>query len=127
MPLPAARFVPAPGQGALGLEFRKEDAKTLALLEPMRDADTERTTKAERALRGILNAGCHVPLGPPPVLEENAITLHAFLAYPDGRKALRMSESGTDPLAVAEALALRLLAAGAQPILDFARAALKHP
>ncbi len=127
LPLPADRFVPAPGQGALGLEFRKGDEVTRRLLEPLRDAAAETTTAAERALMRRLQAGCHVPLGAHAVLEGTSLTLHAFLSYPDGRKVLRLSETGpaSAPQALAETLAVRLLDAGAQPILDFARAAVE--
>ncbi len=127
VPLPADAFVPSPGQGALALEFRRDAASIRQLLEPLRDAQAEMTTAAERALMRRLQAGCHVPLGAHAVLDGPHLTLHAFLAYPDGRKALRMSETGDagKPEALAEALAIRLLAAGAQPILDFARAAVE--
>ena len=128
VPLAAETFVPAPGQGALALEFRRDDAVTRRLLEPLRDGDSESTTSAERALMRILQAGCHVPLGAHAALSGARMTLHAFLAYPDGRKALRMAETGDagKPEALAGILAKRLLDAGAQPILDFARAAIKE-
>lgn len=63
IPLAPEVFVPAPGQGALGLQCRSGDLSTLELLRRLHhDADAT-CVQAERGLLARLGAGCHVPLG----------------------------------------------------------------
>ncbi len=61
--LPLDTFVPAPGQGALGVEARAGDAATLALLAAIDDAEVAFAVRAERAFLRALGAGCTTPLG----------------------------------------------------------------
>lgn len=61
--LPAERFVPAPGQGALAIEARADDADLLAQLATLDDAAAAAATDAERELLHGIGAGCSVPLG----------------------------------------------------------------
>jgi hydroxymethylbilane synthase len=55
--------VPAVGQGALGLETRRDDPETLMRLEALHDADTSDCVLAERAFLMELQGGCSVPAG----------------------------------------------------------------
>src|SRR5215813_10819915 len=55
--------LPAPGQGALGLECRADRADLLALLAPLADQATARCVAAERAFSRALAGSCNVPLG----------------------------------------------------------------
>jgi len=57
------RFLPAPGQGALGIECRADDGGTLARLAPLDDPPTRRAVAAERAALAELEGGCLIPLG----------------------------------------------------------------
>lgn len=54
--------LPAPGQGALAIEVRADDAATAALVAPLNDEDTRRATAAERAVSRALGGSCDVPL-----------------------------------------------------------------
>lgn len=56
-------FVPAPGQGALALQCRSDDAHTVAALMKLHHAHDATLVYAERGLLARLKAGCHVPLG----------------------------------------------------------------
>ena len=56
-------FCPAAGQGALGIETRKEDAATIAALNFLDDAATRYAITAERAALAALGGGCQVPFG----------------------------------------------------------------
>jgi hydroxymethylbilane synthase len=60
LPLPA--FLPAVGQGALGLECRADDVALRALLAPLDDAATHRAVRAERRVLAELEGGCMIPL-----------------------------------------------------------------
>lgn len=56
-------FVPAPGQGALAVEARADDAAVLAILAAIDDPDVAFAVRAERAFLRALGAGCTTPLG----------------------------------------------------------------
>jgi hydroxymethylbilane synthase len=55
-------FLPAVGQGALGIECRADDAATLARLAGLDHAPTHRAVAAERRLLAELEGGCMIPL-----------------------------------------------------------------
>ncbi|SMC27716.1 hydroxymethylbilane synthase [Desulfacinum hydrothermale DSM 13146] len=114
------RFVPAIGQGALGLEIRKDDDRVRALLEPLHDASTARAVAAERAFLHTLEGGCQVPIAGHAVMSKDGVVLTGLVASLDGRTVYR--ESAGAPLGSEEALgndlARRLLDAGAREILD---------
>ena len=54
--------MPAPGQGALGLEVRVDDRKVRATLAPLEDAASARAVTAERSLLAALEGGCQAPV-----------------------------------------------------------------
>lgn len=56
-------FLPAVGQGALGLETRSDDAETIARVEPLTNEATLLSVLAERSLLATLQGGCLVPIG----------------------------------------------------------------
>jgi hydroxymethylbilane synthase len=58
-----SELCPAPGQGALAIECRAEDAATQALLKPLDDVPTRYAVTAERAALHELGGGCSVPIG----------------------------------------------------------------
>src|SRR5690606_30727098 len=60
--LPAEISLPAGGQGAVGIESRIDDERTLALLQPLHHESTEICVKAERAMNRRLEGGCQVPI-----------------------------------------------------------------
>src|SRR5690606_4239904 len=62
-PLDPDVFVPAPSQGALALEARREDAATLAALEKLDDVRLRAALRAERELLARLEGGCQLALG----------------------------------------------------------------
>lgn len=118
------QMLPAPGQGALGLECREGDARVIAALAELDDADTRAAVTAERAVLGALEAGCAAPVGAlAEIVEETdgslEISLRAFVGAPDGSFELRRSDVGSydDPVAVGEALARTLLDDGAGAVI----------
>ncbi|HTI04143.1 MAG TPA: hydroxymethylbilane synthase [Gemmatimonadales bacterium] len=54
--------MPAPGQGALGIELRADDHATRTALEPLHDAASAAAVRAERALLAALGGGCQAPV-----------------------------------------------------------------
>jgi hydroxymethylbilane synthase len=76
--LPPDVFVPAPGQGALALQCRSDDADTVAALLQLHNAHDAALVQAERGLLALLKAGCHVPLGCHARREGQELQLHVF-------------------------------------------------
>jgi hydroxymethylbilane synthase len=99
-------FLPAVGQGALGIECRLDDRSTIALLAPMDDPATHRAVVAERRVLADLEGGCMIPLAAFARDVEGALALDAFVLDPDGRE--RVSASLTGPIDDADALGRRV-------------------
>jgi hydroxymethylbilane synthase len=108
-------MLPAPGQGALALEARASDRKTLELLSPLDHLESHRCALAERAFLERLGAGCSAPVGAYATTAGDAgdrIRLDAFIALTDGEKLWRAAEEGPSSAAVTTGvrLAERLMA-----------------
>jgi hydroxymethylbilane synthase len=118
--LSAEEFLPAAGQGILGVEVREDDRETCALVARLDDARTRTEAVAERAFLFRLGAGCHTPVAGHARLEDGTLTVTGLVASPDGDTVLRASVAG--PASAAEALgrqlADELLARGAGRLLQ---------
>lgn len=116
--VPLNELIPAVGQGTIAIEARSGDERVAAAIAPLRDAATERTLRAERALAHALGASCQWPLGAhASVLADGAIELRAFVGRTDGSAWVRDSHRGSEPVALGEALAERLRSVGAAELL----------
>lgn len=111
--------LPAPGQGALGIEVRADRADALAWVTPLNDPETACCVKAERAFSRALGGSCQVPLGGYAVLEQGRLWLRGFVATPDGREMVSGAVRGdpADAEALGRALAAELRDRGADAIL----------
>ena len=122
--LPLDLCVPAPGQGIVCAEYRGGDAEMRGLLARIADRDASAALEAERALVTSLGVDCQVPLGGVSTVAGDRLVMQGVVALPDGARLVRHESSG--PLAAPGALgaevAAGLLAAGAGPLLDAARA-----
>lgn len=81
-------MLPAPGQGAIALECRGDDASTISLLASIHHADTARCVEAERAFLHSLGGGCSMPLGTLAVIRNGTVHLRAALFKEDGVEIL---------------------------------------
>ena len=117
--LSAEESLPAPGQGALGVEILADSPEILKLLKPLADEKTATCVRAERIVSKILGGSCQVPLGAFAQLDGNALFLRAFVASPDGKDFLRAEIKGdkNDAQRLGESVASELLAKGADHIL----------
>ena len=111
--------LPAPGQGALGIECRADRADLIELMQPLHDAATAACVQAERALSRALSGNCQLPLGAFGLLEGGQVRLRGFVASKDGRQFVRAESSAAADAAEAlgAELAARLRAQGADDIL----------
>ena len=111
-------MLPAPGQGAIAVQCRADDAELLRWMRPLDDAPTRAAVTAERAFLSGLGGGCSAPIaaygtaGP-----EQTLSLTGLVATVDGRRVIRVAASGADPDALGATLAGRALAQGARELL----------
>lgn len=119
-------FCPAAGQGALGIETRKDDAATIAAVSFLDDADTRFAVTVERAALAALGGGCQVPIGIHcrPAVDaghEDADEIFGVVASPETGAVVRIfhraARAGSDPAALGRRAAQMLLDAGAGALL----------
>lgn len=98
------QVLPAPGQGALAVECRSDDAETLAVLARLDDPGARAAVTAERTLMATLEGGCAAPIGALAEVAEGdhgpELWLRAVVLSEDGALAVRRSASaalGSDP------------------------------
>ncbi|HPS56774.1 MAG TPA: hydroxymethylbilane synthase [Spirochaetota bacterium] len=106
-------FLPAPAQGALGIQVREDDSFTLSVVRELTDTLTETTVRAERSFLRAFGGGCHVPLGALASIENGIITLRGIVASPDGTFTASGTVTGSDPETVGMQLAKIIKAKGA--------------
>jgi hydroxymethylbilane synthase len=113
------RFLGAPGQGALGVEGRDDEA-TGNLLAPLDDAGSRSAVTAERSFLARLEGGCQVPVAALATVEGDEVVLDGLVASLDGKRLLRETARGRvgSEVSLGRGLAERLLARGATEILE---------
>jgi hydroxymethylbilane synthase len=119
--LDPALVLPAVGQGAIAVEVRADDERTLALVAPLDHAPTSAAVTAERAFLTRLGAGCAAAIAAHATVTGDELSVTALIGAPDGRH-VRGTRSG--PVAEAEhlgdGLASELLEAGGAAFLELA-------
>ena len=96
--LPAEKFVPSPGQGALAVITRKDDHRTISLLQSIQDQDSRTCVEAERAVSRIIDSGCRFPVGIYAYMSNDMIHIIAA-AYPPGNgRSIIVRVEGKDPI-----------------------------
>lgn len=113
------QFLPAIGQGAIGIEIRSGDVRTQALVAALNDPQTAIRIAAERALNEGLQGGCQVPIAGYAEIGHGVIVLRALVGRPDGRELVQGVISGKpeDAAELGQVLADDLLSRGAREIL----------
>ncbi len=114
-------ILPAPGQGALAVQARADDAEVLRLLAAIDHRETRLATTAERAFLRRLGGGCRLPNAALGTVEGDRVRLRALLADPEGQIVVRDEIQGPalEAEALGVALAERLIEKGV-PILSTA-------
>ena len=112
--------LPAPGQGALGIEILASRADAEAFIAPLADAETTHCVRAERAFSRALGGSCQVPLGGYAIIENGQLWLRGFVATPDGTEMVADELRGNpqDDETIGRLLAQMLRDKGADPILE---------
>jgi hydroxymethylbilane synthase len=114
------QFVPAVGQGIIGIECRSDDARSIELVRALNDTVSWQCCEAERAFALRLQGSCQSPIAGYARIEGERIFLRGVIGSPDGQEIYRGDHDGAiaDLHAVGTALADRLLDAGARALLE---------
>jgi hydroxymethylbilane synthase len=121
--LPVEACCPAPGQGIVAVEIRKDDARTREALRGIHDEHAGISLAAERALVAAMGGGCQLPLGAVALHGAGELEMHAVVAAPDGRHMVKGGGRGpsSNPVALGERVAAALVRDGGMDILDAVR------
>jgi hydroxymethylbilane synthase len=111
-------LMPAPGQGALGLEIRSDDRAAAAAVAPLHHAPTAAAVGAERGLLAALGGGCQAPVAA--WVDVTGARLYGRVTATDGSVQLTASAAldPERPIAAADAVAHLLQGQGAQMLLE---------
>jgi hydroxymethylbilane synthase len=93
-------FIPAVGQGAIGIETRADDAKTRALVALIDDADTATALAAERAFLAVLDGSCRTPIGGHATVGGGSVHFRGIIVKPDGSEAFEVWREGRSAAAI---------------------------
>ncbi|GCE13108.1 hydroxymethylbilane synthase [Tengunoibacter tsumagoiensis] len=108
---PLEMMLPAPGQGALGVECRNEP-ELLRLLAPLQNQEAQAATSVERTFMRHLGAGCYLPVAAAAQIRENVLSVQGLVISLDGERKIRVQQSlpwtSNSTIADAEALGVRL-------------------
>jgi len=113
--------IPAPGQGAIGVEIHTGNSMDLkTLLAPLNHPPTAACVRAERQVSRVLGGSCQVPLGAYATFDNGQLHIRGFVAKPNGSDFIHAAAEGSaeDPETVGQTLADKLLAQGARAVLD---------
>ena len=113
-------FVPAVGQGAIGVTARRGEPAVMHLLDPILDRTTGVVLRCERALLRVLDGSCRTPIGGHARLEGERLALHAIVLRLDGTQFFETRVSGHEAQAEAlgESAARELLARAPKGFLE---------
>lgn len=118
--LPPEVSLPAIGQGALGLEGRRNDRFVQTLVEKLEHRPTRTAVMAERALLKRLEGGCQVPIAAHATVKGDTLIMDGLIASVDGQRLVRDTIQGpaSEAQSLGSQLAEKLLAQGGDRILN---------
>lgn len=112
-------MLPAPGQGAVGIEARTNDPELDALLAPLLDKNTQLRVLAERRITETLEASCQVPVAAFATLDGDELNLVARVGTADNQIIeAQLAGQKDDAISIGNAVAQSLLDQGAQEIMN---------
>lgn len=120
-------MLPAPGQGAVGIEARTNDPELDAILQPLQDETTSLRVLAERTITKTLQASCQVPVAAFATIDNDTLSLRALVGGVD-QQIIEASAEGTakDALAIGQKVSQELLDLGARELIQELAASADH-
>jgi hydroxymethylbilane synthase len=119
-------MLPAPGQGALAVECRAQDADMRSALAQIEDPVARRAFEAERSFLVALGGDCNLPLGALAVVTGDRVRIRGLVGTLDGQTVLVDQVEGDDAEKAGLHLAERMRAAGADDIIESVRRAVSE-
>ncbi len=112
-------MLPGGGQGAVGIESRKEDLPIMNRIFPLDHEESHQALEAERGFLTRLEGGCQVPIGVYATIEGETLHLRGLVGSLDGKQILKAERKGSveDPEDIGFQLAGEILEMGADKIL----------
>jgi hydroxymethylbilane synthase len=92
--LPVEEFLPAVGQGAIGIEARAADTRTCGLLSAVNHPDTFVALGAERAFLAVLDGSCRTPIAGHARIAGGTVAFRGIILRPDGSESFEAARSG---------------------------------
>lgn len=113
-------FLPAVGQGALGIEIRQGDEDVFQIVQKLSHQHTDIAIRAERALLRTLEGGCQIPIGALGEVSNNKLHLQGLVGSLDGTKIIIADQWGSidNPEELGIKVAQKLIEQGAVEILS---------
>lgn len=113
-------MLPACAQGAVGIECKSDDVDVNTLLEALHDKKTAYRIHCERSLNATLGGSCQTPIAAYAELNGDTLHLRARVGTPDGKLLLvaEDEDNRSNAVALGERVGRKLLADGAQKIID---------
>jgi hydroxymethylbilane synthase len=123
--IPESEAIPAPGQGIVAMQIRREDGVAAAAVQPLNDAAAFACLEAERAVVAALGGGCQLPLGVIATPLQTCLRLQAFVGSIDGAERIVTTVQGPfeNAATLGRLAADRLADGGAIRLLEMVRAA----
>lgn len=118
VPIPIETMLPAPGQGAIGIECRCSDSQTCLLIEAIDDSPTHAAVRAERAFARALGGTCHSPVGALAEVHDGTVLLRAEILSEDGKERIADQARFTIGDDESPAILARSMLAGAPPTIQ---------
>ena len=97
-------FVPAVGQGAIGITCMQDDERANRVLAALNHTETVVQVSAERAFLTVLDGSCRTPIAAYAALDGDTLHFHGLVAKPDGSEVHQIKRSGPANLAQAESM-----------------------
>jgi len=120
-PMSIAEMVPAPGQGCLAVQARRDDTAALEAVTTLDHTPSRTALEAERGLMARLGGGCALPLGAFAEPVAAGVRMVAIVLTADGGRAASAEVVAPSPAEAAEQALRDLLAGGADEILSAVR------
>jgi hydroxymethylbilane synthase len=117
-PMDPSDSTPSAGQGAVGIEARVNDERTLGLLAPINHPDTFDCVTCERVVSTQLGASCELPIAAFATLEGEEISLRAYVGGADESIRESRTSARAERIELAKDVAKRLLDSGASQLLS---------
>ncbi len=116
---PVEEFVPAVGQGALGIEIRASDAESFEIAARLNHEPAWQCVMAERAFLRSMGGGCRAPIAALGTIRNGKLSLNGIVANSDGSKILRSGVEGSAsvPEKIGEELATKMFDLGASALV----------